>query len=244
MLHNKASCLAAVVFHRGKEEFRAPASDRGGNTLHSTLSRKVPVRTRSRGDTPGRPSEATLHDPSSSPSLKRPRYADNPLILRMPPSPQFDVRSTADAVAADLCALVAEQDGWEPYKTRRGVRIERCRAAALHRWRAFGSIDAPLLTVVEAASKVASRPDWDPMCAEGRLVEEAGTVESASYSVAWWVFKGVMGLVNARDMCVAMTVKEVRPGVWVTASRSIEHPACPEVESIPWRPRPRALANI
>lgn len=141
------------------------------------------------------------------------------------------VRQAADAAAADLLSYAKEKSGWEACSDTRGVRIERCCRTSPHAWRAFGTIDASLPEVVASARLVEQRPDWDPMCVEAGLVQAVDASPSAFYCVAWWVFRDALGLVSARDMCVALTVRELEPGVWISACRSLPHPRCPEIES-------------
>eukprot|EP00729_Bicosta_minor_P000194 gene194-7245_t len=145
-----------------------------------------------------------------------------------------DVKTVADAAADKLLSIYAqtESDGWEHYSASRGVTIERNKTTALHRWRAKGTIDAPLAAVMKAASHTESRPHWDPMCSGGKELEvlEKWTAEGGIEAV-WWCFTGVLLLVSPRDMCMALTIKEVVPGkAWITCSTSMVHDKCPPIK--------------
>lgn len=155
--------------------------------------------------------------------------------------------AAANAVADDIMEVAradfGPETGWEHYHTKNEIRVERNKRTALHKWRAFGHIDAPLHAVLNAAAKTDARPAWDPMCSYAKVIEKVSEVPfdttasdarlpaesglATIYTCVQWEFKGVLNIVSPRDLCMAFVQRREAPGLWVSVSRSMSHPNCP-----------------
>ncbi|EME29036.1 hypothetical protein Gasu_36040 isoform 1 [Galdieria sulphuraria] len=135
------------------------------------------------------------------------------------------VVQVASEVLQDTVELAfgKEEGNWEFLKVKNNIRICRKKTGSLHTFRGVGKVSYPLEQILPVATCVESRPSWDPLCKEGKLIRKIDN----TYSLVWWSFHGVL-VISDRDFCLALAVKEIsEDGTVCISTRSVEDASCP-----------------
>ncbi|XP_065184480.1 uncharacterized protein LOC135815153 isoform X2 [Sycon ciliatum] len=115
-------------------------------------------------------------------------------------------------------------DGWEPVVTRGGLDVmKKSLGLSISCTRCSIIIDAPAEVILECFEDNSRLMEWDEMISESRTVEYV----TESMWVEHWTHKPVWPA-TSRDFCVVAGHARRENGAgWVSAARSVVHPACP-----------------
>lgn len=147
----------------------------------------------------------------------------------VPAPPQYTEQALQNREMALRVSQEGPADGWVQLTSSKGVQV----------WQKKMGDGKPnmvrgVLTDVPCSpgyflsrSGSADRPNWDPMCAKGHLVEVIDDYCTVSYERYHPIFP-----TSARDFVVLNSVVKRPDGSYLRSAVSVEHPDCPETSGV------------